>query len=460
MIDFPEQDLPNFAEIATGLAQSWPQIREITLHPYLDDPDFTSKHSFVIVIQHNGSFHDVEEGKFLEHVCGFLRKKNFSNKQYDECLIWPIGPDESFPGQAVKDVSTTLYKREGTTGDEALRQRTQPHDEMWEERVRLEQEECDRNRDKYFEGSDTRISEENKKEMADRLLLGRKPQPPISSMSPAEINEMRARMSQPPLSAEILKEMTATEEAPHWRIMAKQAMKPTDSLSELEPFTPETPDRPTSTPAPKHTDIDTFIRSLQVSYLDNTTIKIQYKGKRIDYTCQSIGFRDSKTKGWVTFLKILEDENNLYRLGPAHFFNKTLKQRVRAKEYDSRLKLLKLMNEKLISFLTQQYNVSFPPDFKLYEPQPDKGPGVYSFIFKIPSHKPSYKTKDQALRLLETLIQEEASNEKIQQAIETAMDAGATQDEVFEIVKDRLTSPQKYSETADKPEDGDEDKEE
>ena len=85
---------------------------------------------------------------------------------------------------------------------------------------------------------------------------------------------------------------------------------------------------------------------------------------------------------------------------------------------------------------------------------------MYLFLFQIPLDKPSYKTKDQALRRLETLIQEEASTEKIQQATETAMDAGATKDEVYEIVKDRLTSPQKYSETADEPEDGDEDKEE
>ena len=454
MIDFPEQNLPNFSERATVLAASWPQIREITLHPYLEDPDFTSKHRFVIVIQHNASFSGTEEGKFLEYVSGFLPKKAFSNKQYDECLIWPIGPDEPFPQQAVRDVSTTLYKREGTT-EESLRQRTQPHDEMSKEKLRLEQKECDRRRDEYFNGSDTRISGKKKKKMAARLLLDRKPQPPISSLTDAEIDALGSSVKFP-------RGLTATEEARHWRVMAREAMKSTDSVPELEPFTPETSYRPTPTPAPEQTDPDTFIRSLQVSYLDNTEIKIQYKGKWMNYTCQSIGFRDSKTKAWETFLKILKDENNVYRLGPAHSFNKELKQKARANEYDRRLKLFQLINKKLISFLTQQYkqyNVSFPPGFKLYEPQPDKGPGVYSFIFTIPSHKPSYKTKDQALRRLETLIEKEASTEKIQQATETAMDAGATKDEVYEIVKDRLTPQQKYSETADELEDGDEDKE-
>ena len=208
MIDFPEQDLPAFSERATVLAASWPQIQEITLHPFIEDPDFTSEHKFVIVIQHNSSFSDTEEGKFLEHVSDFLPKKTFSSKQYHECLIWPIGPDEPFPQHAVGDVSTTLYKREGTT-EEALRQRTQPRDEMLNEKLRLEQEECDRSRDEYFNGSDTRISKKKKKEMAARLLLGRKPEPPITSLTDAEIDALGSSIKLP-------RGLTATEEARYW----------------------------------------------------------------------------------------------------------------------------------------------------------------------------------------------------------------------------------------------------
>jgi hypothetical protein len=218
-----------------------------------------------------------------------------------------------------------------------------------------------------------------------------------------------------------------------------------------------TPDRATSA---EHADPEAFIRSLQVFHVDNTTIKIQYKRKSTDYTCKSIGFRDSKAKAWVTFLEILQSKDHFYKLGPANYYDEGLRKKVPVKEYSRRKALLKEIKKKLLYFLSKQYGVVFPPRVKLYELQPTQGDGVYLFLFQIPLDKPSYKTKDQALRLLETLIQEEASIEKIQQASETAMDAGATQDEVFEIVKDRLTSPQKYSETADEQEDGDEDKEE
>lgn len=217
---------------------------------------------------------------------------------------------------------------------------------------------------------------------------------------------------------------------------------------------------PDSAASPEQIDPEAFIRSLQVFHVDNTTIKIQYKRKSTDYTCKSIGFRDSKTKAWVTFLEILQSKDHFYKLGPANYYDEGLRKKVPVKEYSRRKALLKEIKKKLLYFLSKQYGVVFPPRVKLYELQPTQGDGVYLFLFQIPLDKPSYKTKDQALRLLETLIQEEASTEKIQQATETAMDAGATQDEVFEIVKDRLTSPQKYSETADEPEDGDEDKEE
>ena len=252
-------------------------------------------------------------------------------------------------------------------------------------------------------------------------------------------------------------------EIPHWVLfdrndMTKEPLQ-TQGVPANQSATPNssTPDRAAST---EHADPEAFIRSLQVFHVDNTTIKIQYKRKSTDYTCKSIGFRDSKTKAWMTFLEILQSKDHFYKLGPANYYDEGLRKKVPVKEYSRRKALLKEIKKKLLYFLSKQYGVVFPPRVKLYELQPTQGDGVYLFLFQIPLDKPSYKTKDQALRLLETLIQEEASNEKIQQASETAMDAGATQDEVFEIVKDRLISPQKYSETAGEPEDGDEDKEE
>jgi len=231
MTDFSELNLDTLSSRATVLATSWPQIREITLHPYLDDPDFTSKHSFVIVIQHNASFHAVEEGKFLEHVGGFLPKKSISNKQYDECLIWPIGPDEPFPEQAVKDVSTTLYKREGTTEDEVLSEET-PEEKQ---RKKLEEQRiCDKERDECFgrraKGTpkERQRREEKEKEMAARLLLGRKP---VESAYGPNLDAP----------------MTAEEEARYWKENAREAMKPSEKSAclvpepKLEPTLPQTP---------------------------------------------------------------------------------------------------------------------------------------------------------------------------------------------------------------------------
>jgi len=206
-------------------------------------------------------------------------------------------------------------------------------------------------------------------------------------------------------------------------------------------------------------DPDTFIRALQVSYLDNTEVKIQYKGKRKNYTCESIGFRDGNTKAWKTFLEILQNKDHVYNLGPAHLYDKGIHKKIRNKEYENRLNLLKQINKKLKSFLTKQYNIKFPPDFKLYEPQPTKGPGVYSFKFQIPSDKPSYKTKNQALRHLKKLFSDGISNDAVQSAVETAMEAGASQDEVSKIVKDLVLSQPEYDATKDEPDSDDENKE-
>ena len=190
-------------------------------------------------------------------------------------------------------------------------------------------------------------------------------------------------------------------------------------------------------------EAENFIRDLKVSYLDNTEVKIQYKGKRKNYTCESMGFRDSKTEEWKTFLKILEamdDEyrEHTYRLGPAHYINKNTHQKERIGEYDRRLRLLKELDKKIITFLTKHYNVTFPAGFKSYERQPTKGKGIYSFKFQMPlaTATPSYKTKEQALEYLEMLVRDRSSKDLINEALLTAIDGGASKDEVSRIVKD------------------------
>jgi len=211
-------------------------------------------------------------------------------------------------------------------------------------------------------------------------------------------------------------------------------------------------------------DPDSFMCDLKVSYLDNTEVKIQYKGKRKNYTCESMGFRDCNTEEWKTFLKILEATDYDYRehnycLGPAHYINKETHTRERIGEYDRKLNLLKEIDKKIIAFLAKQYNVTFPAGFKSYERQPAKGNGVYSFKFQMPSATatPSYKTKDQALKYLEVLVRDRASQELINEACLTAIKEGASKDEVSRIVKDKCLLRDEDLEAVDDLENDDED---
>jgi hypothetical protein len=175
---------------------------------------------------------------------------------------------------------------------------------------------------------------------------------------------------------------------------------------------------------------------LQISYLDNTEVKIQYRGKSKNWNCDALGFRDSNTKEWKDFLGILKDRDHVYILGPAYSINKGTQQKERNTDYDKNLKLLKEIDKKLIIFLNKNYPVIFPEKFHLYERRPDKGDGIYSFKFKTPSTKPSYKSKEQALDRLEKLVLNGASIDAISDAVVIAMDVGASKDEVTKIVKD------------------------
>lgn len=216
------------------------------------------------------------------------------------------------------------------------------------------------------------------------------------------------------------------------------------------------PQRQPAQNATKSIDPEVFIRDLQVSYLDNTEVKIQYKGKRKNCNCELMGFRDSTTQEWRTFLEILEDKKhngNVYKLGPAHVYNETTGEKERIKDYDKKRHLINEISEKLKHFLAQQYPVCFPPKFKLYEPQLGKGPGVYSFKFRIPSNKPSYKTKAQALKRLGVLVRNGVTQDQFQQAYLIAIEEGATPEEISKITQNRAMVPlqQDYSEATEDP---------
>jgi hypothetical protein len=216
----------------------------------------------------------------------------------------------------------------------------------------------------------------------------------------------------------------------------QKKVKTSDDKEQKQDATETTPAPQIKPLANTDTEAEEFIRSLQISYLDNTEVKIQYRGKSKNWNCDALGFRDSNTKEWKDFLGILKDRDHVYILGPAYSINKGTQQKERNTDYDKNLKLLKEIDKKLIIFLNKNYPVIFPEKFHLYERRPDKGDGIYSFKFKTPSTKPSYKSKEQALDRLEKLVLYGASIDAISDAVVIAMDVGASKDEVTKIVKD------------------------
>jgi len=214
---------------------------------------------------------------------------------------------------------------------------------------------------------------------------------------------------------------------------------PLDSSAAPDNIPPKAP-APAEESAPalepqKETQVppDTFLENLQITYLDDATVKILYRGKRTNVTCESMGFRDCSTEEWKTFREILQSTAHVYELGQAYSYDKTTRQKKRMKDYDNKLKRLNEINKKLIDYLSPHYPVIFPLKYKLYERRHDKRSGTYMFKFQIPSEKPSYKTKDQALKRLEILIKKKAEAETINDACLEALESGASKEEISEI---------------------------
>ena len=131
-----------------------------------------------------------------------------------------------------------------------------------------------------------------------------------------------------------------------------------------------------------------FIRNLKISYVDvsNYEIKIQEPGKKVkSFSFADLGFRDEITKGWRTFLQVLQDPKGTYCLGESHIYSHDGTKNIitRNKSYDAYRKTLVGINEKLINFFNKHYQVKIPKDFKLYELDPKKKKGTYCFKFKI-----------------------------------------------------------------------------
>jgi hypothetical protein len=128
-------------------------------------------------------------------------------------------------------------------------------------------------------------------------------------------------------------------------------------------------------------EYETFVRSLRVTYESTYEISIQEPGKSPKlYTCNSLGFRDEKTKEWKTLCRIISDRPHSFDVGPAYFGPAESRQRVPA--YDSNRKLLENINKKLVAFLNATYKLDIPSSFKLYEKDlTGEHGGTYKFIF-------------------------------------------------------------------------------
>jgi hypothetical protein len=116
---------------------------------------------------------------------------------------------------------------------------------------------------------------------------------------------------------------------------------------------------------------DAFITSLRISYENDSQINIHLPGKpKVSVTAQSLGFLNETGKTWNDFLRVLQDS-------PDHLFYSD------SSNNDASRQRLKEINNKLLTYFSETYNLSPPDRYKLYKLAREKGPGVYRFNFKI-----------------------------------------------------------------------------
>ena len=128
-------------------------------------------------------------------------------------------------------------------------------------------------------------------------------------------------------------------------------------------------------------DPESLIRSLQVSYVSDTEIRIRWGGKNAKtYDMKNLGFTKEKSKTWKAFITILNSKDHHYHVGKAHGA-----KRERKTSYDVGQKVLVEINKKLVSFFNNTYQLQLTEKYKVYELIPEKkeAPGTYRFKFQI-----------------------------------------------------------------------------
>lgn len=146
---------------------------------------------------------------------------------------------------------------------------------------------------------------------------------------------------------------------------------------------------------PNNIDYEKFIRSLEISYVSDTEIKIRGGGKNSKiYGMKDLGFLKDKSKVWTAFILILNSKDHRYHVGAAHGA-----KRKRKTSYDIGQKVLVELNKKFVPFFNKIYQLQLPEKYRVYELIPGKAeaPGTYRFKFQIKSNHDGVIERDNAL---------------------------------------------------------------
>jgi hypothetical protein len=130
---------------------------------------------------------------------------------------------------------------------------------------------------------------------------------------------------------------------------------------------------------PKTSDPEHFLKSLRVSYINDTEIRIGETGKKSKtYNKKELGFIKENSKTWDAFINILKVPDHRYYVGTAFGANKT-----RRHSYDVSQKTLSEISKKLVSFLSQTFQIQMPDNLKLFERVIDEKPGTYRLKIQV-----------------------------------------------------------------------------
>jgi hypothetical protein len=157
----------------------------------------------------------------------------------------------------------------------------------------------------------------------------------------------------------------------------------------------------------KQTDMENFIRSLQVAFVNDTEIRIKGGNKNAKkYDKKELGFIKENSKIWDEFINILKSNDHYYHVGKARGA-----KMVRKKSYNVAQKVLVEINKRLVSFFNETFQLQLPKNYKTYEliPYKNDAPGKYRFKFKIKNNSDAdikgfeKLSKDELLSQIETL---------------------------------------------------------